>query len=188
MTATLRNPGRATATGLTVNVYAGTPLTGTLLTSKNISDTAFNGSRMITFTVTAGTGPQLISARVATNCSNVSVANDVATADLGELLPPPLVIVRPSPRYANALEVAWQPPAIAGVEGYRILRKQTPGGPFELVGEAAGMLLVDLPVQRGVTYTYVVQSYDANGVLSEYTAEVTASLPLYNLYLPMIRR
>lgn len=188
VTATLRNLGCATATGLSVNLYAGLPFTGTMIASKNISDAAFNGSRVVTFTVTTTAGNQPIYAQVTTSGSNVSAANDVATADLGELLPPTLVIVRPSPRYANALEIAWQPPAIAGIEGYRVLRKQTAGGPFELVGEATGMILIDTPVQRGTTYTYVVQSYDASGVLSDYSAEVTGLLPLYNLYLPLIRR
>jgi hypothetical protein len=188
VTATLRNLGRATATGLTVNLYSGLPFTGTLIGMKIISDTAFNGSRVVTFTVTTNNGAQPIYAHVTTGGSNVSTANDVATADLGALLPPPLVIVRPSPRHAHALEIAWQPPAIAGIEGYRVLRSLTPGGPFELVGEATGILLVDLPVQRGTTYTYAVQSYDASGVLSELSAEVTGMLPLYNLYLPLIRR
>lgn len=188
VTATLRNVGRATATGLTVNLYAGTPFSGSLIGTKAISDTAFNGTRAITFTITAGTGSQPIYAQVTTSGSNVSTANDTATADLGALLPPPLVIVRPSPRHTGALEIAWQPPAIAGIEGYRVLRKQGQGGTFELVGEATGIALVDMPVQRNVTYTYVVQAYDAGGVLSEYSAEVTGSLPLFNLYLPLIRR
>jgi hypothetical protein len=188
VTATLRNVGRATATGLTVNLYTGTPLTGTLLTSKNISDTAFNGSRTITFTVTAGSGSQPISAKVTSSGSNVSTANDLATADLGELLPPSLVIVRPSPTHANALEIDWQPPSITGIEGYRVLRKQLPGGSFELVGEATGMTLVDTPVQRGVTYAYVVQSYDADGVFSDYSVEVSGSLPFNTIYLPLVLR
>jgi hypothetical protein len=159
-----------------------------LIASKNISDTAFNGTRTITFTVTAASGAQPIYAQVTTSGSNVSTANDVADADLGALLLPTLVIVRQSPTHANALEIAWQPPAISGIEGYRVLRSLTPGGPFELVGEATGMSLVDTPVVRGATYTYVVQSYDADGVFSAYSAEVIGTLPLYKLYLPLIRR
>jgi hypothetical protein len=188
VTTTLRNVGRAAATGLTVNLYAGTPLSGTLIRTKNVADLGFNASSVATFTVTTTVGSQPLYAQVTTSGSNVSTANDVATADLGALLPPTLVIAQASPRFANALEIAWQPPAITGIEGYRILRSQTPGGPFELVGEATGTHLVDVQLQHSTVYTYVVQSYDASGVLSEYSAETIGILPLYSVYLPLVRR
>jgi hypothetical protein len=188
VTATVRNVGRATATGLSVNLYAGTPLTGTLIGTKNVADLGFNASSNVTFTVTTTVGTQPIAARLTTTGTNVSSANDIALADLGALLPPTLVVAVESTRFANALEVAWQPPAIAGIAGYRILRKQTAGGPYELVGEATGMLFADVSLQRGTVYTYVVQSYDASGVLSDYSAETPGILPMYQVYLPIVRR
>ena len=188
VTATLRNVGRATATGLTVNLYAGIPLTGTLIGTKSVADMAFNSTSTVTFTVTTTAGSQPIYARVMTSGSNVSTANDIATADLGVLLPPTLVVAVESARFTNALEIAWQPPAIAGIAGYRILRKQTPGGPFELVGEATSTLFADVQLQRGTVYTYVVQSYDASGVVSDYSVEATGTLALHKVYLPLIRR
>ncbi len=187
VTATLHNLGRATATGLTVNLYSGEPLSGTLIRTKSVANMGFNSASKVTFTVTTTAGTQPIYAHVVTTGTNVSTANDIATANLGALLPPTLVVAALSPRFANALEIAWQPPAISGIAGYRILRKQTPGGPFELAGEATGTLYVDLLLQRGIVYTYTVQSYDASGVISGFSEETTGIVP-HRVYLPLIRR
>jgi len=69
-----------------------------------------------------------------------------------------------------------------------ILRSAQPGGPYELVGEAVGAAFNDLPVARGQTYTCVVQAYDAHGVVSPYSREVSAALPRLSTFLPAVLR
>ncbi len=72
--------------------------------------------------------------------------------------------------------------------GYRILRSAHSGGPYEVVGEATGSVFNELPVARGRTYHYVVQAYDANGVLSPYSREVSGQLPRLSTFLPTVPR
>jgi hypothetical protein len=186
--ATLRNLGRADATGLEVKLYAGTPGSGSLLETKATAPLTFNETRTITFQVTKSTGEMPVYAQVVTNGGNVTTANDVATAALGALLPPSLVRVDPSPLYPGAAQVAWQAPAIPGVAGYRILRAATAGGPYELVGETTATHFADRLLASGVTYYYIVQAYDADGLLSPYSSEAAFTPANNTLFLPMIRR
>jgi hypothetical protein len=189
VTATVRNLGRALASGLAVNFYAGTPVTGTLLTTVEVSGVLyFNDSRMVSYQVTVTGGAQPIFAEVTTSGEDINHDNNQATARVGELPPPTFVRVVPSARYADALDLTWLPPNVEGVAGYRILRSQTLGGPYELVGEAKGTVYSDLLLRQGQTYYYVVQAYDDAGVRSPYSTEASGRLPLFTLYLPVVQK
>ncbi len=188
VTATVRNVGRAEATGLEVKLYAGTPGSGSLLDTQATAPLAFNESRTVSFQVSRSAGMMPVYAQVVTNGGNVTAANDVATAVLGALLPPTLVRVDPSPLVDRAAQVAWQAPAIPGVAGYRVLRGTAAGGPYELVGETTATFFTDLLLASGATYHYVVQVYDADGLVSPYSDEVTFVLANNTIYLPVIVR
>ena len=189
VTATVRNVGRGTASGLSVSLYSGTPMSGTLLTPVTLPYTlTLNDSLAITFVVTTTSGEQPIYAELTATGDDVNTGNNIAAVSLGELPPPTLVNVVASTRYANALEVSWVPPAVDGVAGYRILRSGTPGDPYELVGEAEELVHNDLLLEPNQPYYYVVEAYDADGVRSSHSVEASGMLPLSGLYLPLVIR
>ncbi|MBM3134093.1 MAG: DNRLRE domain-containing protein [Chloroflexi bacterium] len=189
VTATVRNVGRAPASGLAVKLYAGTPMSGTLLTTVEVPGALhFNDARTVVCQVTVTGGAQPISAEVTTAGEDINLDNNQATVKVGELPPPTFVRVGPSARYDNALEIKWMPPDVEGVMGYRILRSVTPGGPYELVGEAKRAAYSDLLLRRGQTYYYVVQAYDDVGVRSPYSTEASGMLSLFTQYLPLIQK
>ena len=94
----------------------------------------------------------------------------------------------PSTTVEDAIEVTWLPPDVPVALGYRILRSTTSGGPYELVGETLEPAFTDAHVHRGDTYYYVVQAYDAAGILSDYSAEASASVPLRTTFIPVVTR
>ena len=108
-------------------------------------------------------------------------------ADRGELPPPTFVNVTPSTRYSDTLEITWIAPRVSGVAGYRILRNEIASGPYELVDEATGAIFSDVMLKRDQRY-YVVQTYDASGIRSGYSAEANGLLPLFRVYLPLALR
>ena len=71
--------------------------------------------------------------------------------------------------------------------GHRILRSTTFGGPYELVGEATGNCYSDMMFDRDWHYDYMVQAYNASGVRSGYSSEGHGLLPLFRVYLPLVR-
>lgn len=189
ITAVARNLGRETVGNATVNFFSGTPGSGALIASQSLpAPLAFNQSAVVEATITAAGGEQPIYAQIETSGGNSSAANDQATAVMGAIPAPTLVAATISSRDANALDLTWLPPEMSGVAGYRILRATQAGGPYELVGEATSTSYSDLLLARGQAYHYVVQSYDAAGVVSVYSAEVTADVPDLQLYLPLMQQ
>jgi hypothetical protein len=188
VTATLHNLGRATATGLQVKLYEGTPGNSSLLSTQSTTNLTFNETRTLSFQVTKSAGEMPIYAQIVTSGGNVSTGNDVATAVLGSLLPPTLVRVDPSPLVSSAAQVAWQAPTLADIAGYRILRATTSGGPYELVGETTANYFTDQLLEGGVTYYYAVQAYDASGLVSPLSDEATFMAANATIYLPYIQR
>jgi hypothetical protein len=189
VTATVRNVGRELASGLQVTFYAGSPSSGTLLETVSVpGDLDLNESKEVAIDVVAGGGSQPLSAEVTTTGDDVGAGNNTASADLGELPPPEQVQVAASNQLPGALQVTWQPPAVPYVAGYRILRSDTAGGPYELVGQATGYSYADLLLQPGQDYYYVVQAFDAAGVWSENSSEASGQLPKYEVYLPAVSR
>jgi hypothetical protein len=189
VTTTVRNVGRGAASGLSARLYAGTPATGTLLTTTNIPvSLGFNERYTVTFAVTTTTGTQPLAAQITTTGNDLNSANNIASADLGELPPPTFVNVTPSTRYSDTLEITWMAPRVSGVAGYRILRSAASSGSYELVGEATGTAFSDVMLERDRRYFYVVQAYDAGGIRSVYSVEANGSLPLFRIHLPLVMR
>ncbi|HYN88387.1 MAG TPA: fibronectin type III domain-containing protein, partial [Ardenticatenaceae bacterium] len=191
VTATVRNLGRRPAGDLVVTLYRGEPGEGTRIAAREIDGAlGFNRSQVVRFDVRAGSGEQPVYAEVTTGGDNIGTANDRATAALGELPTPGFVTAAPSGSEPGAMEVSWLPPEVPGVAGYRILRSATAGGPYELVGEATGTTYTDLLLEPGRSYFYVVQAYDASGVVSPYSDAAGASVarPAGGVYLPVLLR
>ncbi len=85
------------------------------------------------------------------------------------------------------LDVSWLPVNVPGVEGYRVLRREASNGPgYELVGETISPAYTDRLLQRGHTYCYVIEAYDAAGVLSAYSDEACTTLPYLRVFLPLV--
>ncbi len=186
VTATLRTLGREPASGMSVKFYAGTTVTGTLIATANLPGTlTFNESRPVVLNVVSSGTAQLLSARVIKTGEDTDMNNNVASAELGELPPPMNPTIIASSRYIGALDLAWLPPEVPGVAGYRILRSETAGGPYELVGEAMGAAYTDLLPRSDQTYYYVVEAYDTNGVLSVYSAEASRVILPYQVFIPV---
>ena len=187
ITATLRNVGRDPAYGVSVNLYGGEPGSGVLLDSVYLAGPLeFNTSQAVSFVVQSTGGSQPLYAEVSTSGSDASTANNQAFGDLGALLPPTFVMVIDDQPQPYSLLVSWMPSLVSGVQHYRILRSETSGGPYELVGESQPTLYIDLLLAHGKTYYYVIQAEDAYGVRSQYSEESSAELPLITVYLPSI--
>jgi fibronectin type 3 domain-containing protein len=125
---------------------------------------------------------------VTTTSDDLDPGNNAASGDLSEMLAPTFVHVAASTRYRQALEVSWLSSPVEGVAGYRILRGEAPGGPYELVGESEGTLYSDMLLRLDQRYYYVLQVFDATGVRSPYSTEASGMLSLHKIYLPLIRR
>jgi hypothetical protein len=188
VTATVRNIGNELASGVKVGLYSGLNPGGSLIQEITVGDLDFNESQTVAFQMTAGSGNQPVYAKITASSANINTTNDLATDAIGQLLPPGMIYIQPNPLVNNSLQVAWQAPAIPGIGGFRILRSLTPGGPYELVGETSLTLYSDFLLQSGTTYYYVVQTFDDSGAVSAYSDEVSGSLPLNFVFLPLIAR
>jgi hypothetical protein len=195
VSATVRNLGRAQATNLTVSLYAGASSSGAKIGEASAGNLPFNGVQTVTFQVQRASGAQPLYAQVSGGGGNSYTGNDGANGALGELLPPTLVQAAPANNTAPALVIAWQPPDIPVVAGFRILRQDGASGPYSLVGETTNPIYTDLLLTPGATYRYVVQSYDAAGVVSVFSAAVSATAPeqgpgpvQHTIHLPALRR
>lgn len=188
VTATVRNLGRNTATEARVCFYRGAPGSGILVECRGVPPLGFNESRAVAVGMAAGAGTRPIYAEVIPTGEDANPQNNRGVADLGALPAPKAVGVQESTLYEASLAVQWLPLAVSGVAGYRVLRATQSGGPYELVGEATGAVFNDLPVERGKTYYYVVEAYDASEVVSPHSQEVSGALPRLSTFLPAILR
>ena len=188
ITATVRNLGRNTMRESAVCFYRGVPGSSVRIECRGVPPLNFNESRAVSVGTAAGSGAQPVYAEIVTGGENANPQNDRATADLGALPAPQALGVQEGTLYELSLAVKWQPAAAPGIAGYRILRSTQSAGPYEIVGESAGPIFNDLPVQRGRKYYYVVQAYDGAGVVSAFSQEVSGALPRLSTFLPAIRR
>jgi parallel beta-helix repeat protein len=189
LTMTLRNMGRDPASGLTVQFGRGTPESGQVLKTVEVSDELELGEALtVPATVVAAGGEETFYALVKTTHEDVNVANNVAAITLGELLPPDAVAVTTDDLEATSLIITWLAPPSPDVAGYRVLRGTTAGGPYELVGETTATTFQDRLLKRSQDYVYVVQTYGADGGRSAYSLETGMALPELALYLPIVVR
>lgn len=186
--ATLRNLGREPAANLTVELYAGVPGSGTLLDTQAVAGPlAFGESLAVAFEAVSSGEAQPFYVRVTTAGTDLNPSNNLAQGDAGFLPPPTGLNAQPGAGPGSSLLLSWMPPGVPGVQGYRLLRSETPAGPYELVGLSLGTFFEDLDVARGVDFYYVVQAYDAAGNWSAYSPVATGKSPRIALYLPVLR-
>ena len=79
---------------------------------------------------------------------------------------------------ASPAEIALQWDAVTGdasLYGYEVLRSNTSGGPYTLLGGTTATSFADTNVVEGATYYYVVRSLDLSFNRSGYSAEVSAT-------------
>ncbi len=188
VTSTVRNIGNGLASGVKVSLFSGQNPGGSLIQEVNVGDLAFNQAQAVVFTMTASNGSQPIYAKITASSANINTSNDVVVAAIGQLLPPSQMYIQRNPSNSNSLQIAWQAPVIQGIGGFRILRSQTSGGPYELVGETVRSLFSDFVLEGGKTYYYVVQTYDNAGAVSGYSEEVGGSVPFNTIFLPIATR
>ena len=96
-------------------------------------------------------------------------------------VPTGLHVVSASPA---GVELAWDP--VSGdptLFGYEVLRGDTPGGPYSLVGSPGSASFTDTEVVEGQTYVYVVRSVDTSFNRSSGSAEVAATAELRTVHL-----
>ena len=188
VTTTVRNVGLLPASDIVVHVYS----TSTVLSLIDVF--TVTGPLEVNEAVerdTAGdahAGPQQIIVQVEASNSNTSLANDTASVDLQAMPAPQFVGVAASTLTDPALDVSWLPVEVPGVEGYRILRREPSNSPglYDLVGETIGAAYTDRLLQRGQTYCYVVEAYDAAGVLSARSDEACVTLANLRVFLPLV--
>jgi len=78
----------------------------------------------------------------------------------------------------HSVTLSWQP-SMSTVSGYNVYRTGTSGGPYARLNSALDATdnYVDLTIQSGHTYYYVVTSVDSAGLESGYSNQVTAVIP-----------
>lgn len=190
VTATVRNVGLQPASDIVVHVYS----TGTVLSQVGVFTVTgpleVNEPVSLTLPVTRTAGPQQIVVQITASNSNTSVTNDTALVDLQAMPAPGFPGVAVSALSDQALDVSWLPVEVPGIEGYRILRREPSDAPglYDLVGEAIGPAYTDRLLQRGRTYCYAVEAYDAVGVLSARSAEVCGTLANLRVFLPLVMK
>jgi hypothetical protein len=79
---------------------------------------------------------------------------------------------------SHSAELSWTASA-SFVVGYNVYQAVSPGGPYSIRNSSpvATTRYLDLTVQPGQTYYYVVTAVDSNNVESEYSTEVPATIP-----------
>jgi hypothetical protein len=146
-----------------------------------------NEAVSLTLPVTRTTGAQQIIVQVEASNSNTSLANDAASVDLQIMPAPDFVGAAASASTEPALDVSWLPVDVPGVEGYCILRREPSNNPlYELVGETISPAYTDRLLQRVHSYLYVVEAYDAAGMLSAFSDEACSTLPYLRVFLPLV--
>ncbi|WP_221284949.1 LamG-like jellyroll fold domain-containing protein [Haloferula luteola] len=89
--------------------------------------------------------------------------------------PPAPASVVATPREV-AIDLSWDPVIVADLAGYEVLRSETLGGPYEMIGRGvAGTTFTDGKVLEGHTYHYVVKAADHSLNRSVASAESSAS-------------
>ncbi len=190
VTATVRNVGLQPASDIVVHVYSTSTVLSQIGTFTVTGPLEVNEPFSLTLPVTRTAGAQQIIVRVAASNSNTSLANDEASVDLQAMPAPELPGVAVSALTDQALDVGWLPVEVPGIEGYRILRREPSYAPglYDLVGETIEPLYTDRLLQRGRTYCYVVEAYDANGVLSARSDEACGALAMLRVFLPLVMK
>jgi len=76
------------------------------------------------------------------------------------------------------LKLTWNPSIDADVDVYRIYRSDTSGEGYAYIGETSDNSFMDTDVEANSTYYYVIRSVDFSGNISEYSEEVSITVPV----------
>ncbi|KNY26205.1 PKD domain containing protein [Pseudobacteroides cellulosolvens ATCC 35603 = DSM 2933] len=79
------------------------------------------------------------------------------------------------PKIGGQLDLSWKMNTEADIDGYKILRSETNGGPYELIGNTKGFIFRDEKVQNGKVYYYVVSAYDLSGNESQSSVQAAGA-------------
>ena len=86
----------------------------------------------------------------------------------------------PTPSVAHSVDITWNTSPSTNVQGYKVYRSQTSGGPYSSVSgtlATSTLAFTDGSVLGGQTYFYVLTSIDVNGLESPPSLEVSATIP-----------
>jgi hypothetical protein len=81
---------------------------------------------------------------------------------------------------AHSVAITWQPSPSTNLQGYKVYRGQTSGGPYTSIAgtlAASTQQFTDSSVLSGQAYFYVITSIDINGLESAPSPEVNAQIP-----------
>jgi fibronectin type 3 domain-containing protein len=81
---------------------------------------------------------------------------------------------------AHSVAITWQPSPSTNLQGYKVYRGQTSGGPYTSIAgtlAASTQQFTDSSVLSGQSYFYVITSIDINGLESAPSPEVNAQIP-----------
>ena len=77
------------------------------------------------------------------------------------------------PKIGGQLDLHWNRNTEADIDGYKVFRSETNGGPYELIGNTKGFTFNDKNVENGKIYYYVVKAYDQSGNESVLSAQAS---------------
>jgi fibronectin type 3 domain-containing protein len=85
----------------------------------------------------------------------------------------------PTPTGSHTVTLTWDASSSPNLQGYRVYRSQTSGGPYANISGApvASLQFIDSFVANGQDYFYVVTSVDSNGLESAPSPQVSAQIP-----------
>jgi glycosidase len=75
----------------------------------------------------------------------------------------------------TAVTIRWSPVDAPDVYRYQVWRSETSGGPYVLLGTTSALSFVDVGVQAGGNYAYVVTSQDTSYNTSAYSPELAVT-------------
>jgi hypothetical protein len=100
----------------------------------------------------------------------------VTSAEGGSLLTIPLTATG-APPSQSAVKLSWEESPVS-VAGYVVYRSAQSAGPYVRISQAPSSEYMDTGLVAGHTYYYVVTSLDANQVESEYSPQISATVPV----------
>lgn len=81
---------------------------------------------------------------------------------------------------AHSVDLSWDASPSGNLQGYKVYRGQTSGGPYTPISGTVGsgtLQFTDSSVLAGHQYFYVITSIDLNGLESGPSPEVSAPIP-----------
>jgi hypothetical protein len=197
VTLTVRNVGRG-ATSLTrIMLYRGPSDNEILIGGLSLPQAlGFNETATLVYPLTLpdDLGPMgkfILTAQLFPYSQNTSLANDIASIELGGLSAPGRVeLVGENAEFTGALDLVWSGNTNEYVSGYRIYRSDTLQGPWSLVGESAVPGFTDTSVELRKTYCYKLQTYNTQKALSPFSVATCSAFVSDQpaLFLPVVTR